>query len=129
MSVDNRITSSPYMELNGYTLYAEDSGCTRGEINMNKKEYDGLGTHGAINLKRINNLIDRLIVYMDEGDSITITGIADEKFNVVMNLNRAKKRKREVVDMETAFVGNESIDVHLQDGRVVSIENTEGLDV
>lgn len=128
MSVDNRIPSSPYMELNGCILYAENSGYTGGEINMNK-EYNGLGTREVIDFKRMNDLIDRLIVYMDEGDSITITGVSDGKFNVVINSNRSKKRKREVVDMETTFIGNESIDVHLQDGRVVSIENTEGLDV
>ena len=61
MSVDNRIPSEPYMELNGVKVYAENdnkpfsgikfhdlpevSGRTIGEKLMDK-EYNGLGTHG-----------------------------------------------------------------------------------
>lgn len=52
MSVDNRIPSEPYMELNGVTVYAENdnkpfSGRTIGEKLMDKK-YNGLGTHGTM---------------------------------------------------------------------------------
>lgn len=62
MSVDNRIPSEPYMELNGVTVYAENdnkpfSGRTIGEKLMDK-EYNGLGTHGTMGVERVNGLID-----------------------------------------------------------------------
>ena len=69
MSVDNRIPSEPYMELNGVTVYAENdnkpfsgikfhdfpevSGRTIGEKLMDK-EYNGLGTHGTMGVERVN---------------------------------------------------------------------------
>lgn len=116
MSVDNRITSEPYMELNGGTVYAENdnkpfgrikshdlpevSGRTIGEKLMDK-EYNGLGTMGV---ERVNELIDELITYMDEGDSITITGVVDREFNV--NIKAA----------------NDTVAVYLGDGRIVNID-------
>lgn len=73
MSVDNRIPSEPYMELNGVKVYAENdnkpfseikfhdlhkvSGRTIGEKLMDK-EYNGLGTHGTMGVERVNELID-----------------------------------------------------------------------
>lgn len=102
MSVDNRIPSEPYIEFDGtgITVYVENdnkpfsgikfhdlpdvSGRTIGEKLMDK-EYNGLGTHDIIGIKRVNELIDELITYMDEGDTITITGSDDREFTVVIN--------------------------------------------
>lgn len=63
MSVDNRIPSEPYMELNGVTIYTEGVYChgkspeiskgTIGEKLMDK-EYNGLGTHGTMGVERVN---------------------------------------------------------------------------
>lgn len=104
MSVDNRIPSEPYMELNGVTVYTEGvyrhgkspeiSKGTIGEKMMNR-EYNGLGTHDIMGIKRVNELIDELIAHMDEGDSVTITGIADREFNVVINSTRIRGKRNE----------------------------------
>lgn len=110
MSVDNRIPSEPYMELNGITVYAENDNkpfgriishdlpeigkCTIGEKMMNR-EYNGLGVLNDESVERFNDLIDRLIYYMDEGDSVTITGVADREFNVVINSTRIRGKRNE----------------------------------
>lgn len=99
MSVDNRIPSEPYIELNGVTVYAEGvrpnlfKG-TIGEKMMNR-EYNGLGVANDESIERFNDLIDRLIYYMDEGDSVTITGIADREFNVVINSTKIRGGRNE----------------------------------
>lgn len=96
MSVDNRIPSQPYIELNGVTVYAEGvrpnlfEGTIGGKII--DREYNGLGVCDAESVGRINDLIDRLITYMDEGDSITITGVKDREFNVVINSTRIQEK-------------------------------------
>ena len=46
-------------------------------------------------IERFNDLIDRLIYYMDEGDSVTITGIADREFNVVINSTKIRGGRNE----------------------------------
>ena len=83
MSVDNRIPSEPYIELNGVTVYTEgvyrhgkSPEITKGTIGekMMNREYNGLGVANDESIERFNDLIDRLIYYMDEGDSVTITG-------------------------------------------------------
>lgn len=104
MSVDNRIPSEPYIKLNGVTVYTEGvyrhgkspeiSKCTIGE-NMINREYNGLGVLNDESVERFNDLIDRLIYYMDEGDSVTITGIADREFNVVINSTRIRGKRNE----------------------------------
>lgn len=135
MSVDNRIPSEPYMELNGVTVYAENDnkpfsgikfhdlpevgGRTIGETMMNK-EYNGLGTHGTIGVERVNELIDELITYMDEGDSITITGTGDRTFDVFINSTRIQKPKTDDVDIIKA--ANDTVDVRLGDGRIVNMD-------
>ena len=135
MSVDNRIQSEPYIELNGITLNAENdnkpfsgikfhdspevSGRTIGEKLMDK-EYNGLGTHGTMGIDRMNELIDELITYMDEGDSITITGTGYREFNVNINSTRIKKPKTDDVDIIKA--ANDTVAVYLGDGRIVNID-------
>ena len=135
MSVDNHIPSEPYMELNGVKLYAENDnkpfsgikfhdlpevgGRTIGEKLMDK-EYNGLGTHGTMGVERVNELIDELITYMDEGDSITITGIADREFNVNINSTRIQKPKTDDVDIIKS--ANNTVAVYLGDGRIVNID-------
>ena len=135
MSVDNRIPSEPYIELNGVTVYAENdnkpfsgikfhdlpevSGRTIGEKLMDK-EYNGLGTHGTMGIDRMNELIDELITYMDEGDSITITGTGYREFNVNINSTRIKKPKTDDVDIIKA--ANDTVAVYLGDGRIVNID-------
>lgn len=103
MSVDNRIPSEPYIELNGVTVYAENDNKPFGGIishdlpkiskgtigeKMMDREYNGLGVCNTESIERVNDLIDRLITYMDEGDVITITGVRDREFNVVLNTTR-----------------------------------------
>ena len=135
MGVDNRIPSEPYMELNGVKVYAENdnkpfseikfhdlpevSGRTIGEKLMDR-EYNGLGTHGTMGVERVNELIDELITYMDEGDSITITGVVDREFNVVINSTRIQKPKVNNVTLVKA--NNETVAVQLPDGRIVNID-------
>lgn len=124
MSVDNRIPSEPYMELNGVKVYAENdnkpfSGRTIGEKLMDK-EYNGLGTHGTMGVERVNELIDELITYMDEGDSITITGTGYRTFNVFINSTRIQKPKTDDVDIIKA--ANNTVAVYLGDGRIVNID-------
>lgn len=108
MSVDNRIPSEPYMELNGVTVYAENdnkpfgriishdlpeiSKGTIGEMMMDK-EYNGLGVASDESIEAFNDLIDRLIYYMDEGDSVTITGVADREFNVTIDSTRIRGKR------------------------------------
>lgn len=73
MSVDNRIPSEPYIELNGVTVYAENDNKPFGAIishdlpkiskgtigeKMINREYNGLGTHDIMGIKRVNELID-----------------------------------------------------------------------
>ena len=135
MGVDNRIPSEPYMELNGVKVYVENdnkpfsgikfhdlpevSGRTIGEKLMDR-EYNGLGTHGTMGVERVNELIDELITYMDEGDSITITGVVDREFNVVINSTRIQKPKVNNVTLVKA--NNETVAVQLPDGRIVNID-------
>lgn len=135
MSVDNHIPSEPYMELNGVKVYAENdnrpfsgikfhdlpevSGCTIGEKLMDK-EYNGLGTHGTIDVERVNELIDELITYMDEGDIITITGVDDREFNININSIRIQKPKNDDVDIIKD--ANDTVAVRLGDGRIVNID-------
>lgn len=105
MRVDNRIPSEPYIELNGVTVYAENDNKPFGRIKshdlpeiskrtigekMMNREYNGLGVANDESIGRVNDLIDRLIYYMDEGDSVTITGIADREFNVVINSTKIR---------------------------------------
>lgn len=134
MSVDNHIPSEPYMELNGVTVYTENdkkpfsgikfhdlpevSGRTIGEKLMDK-EYNGLGTHGTMGIERVNELIDELITYMDEGDTITITGVADREFNVNINSTRIQKPKTD--DFDIIKAANDTVAVYLGDGRIVNI--------
>lgn len=135
MSVDNRIPSEPYMELNGVKVYAENdnkpfsgikfhdlpevSGRTIGEKLMDK-EYNGLGTHGTMGVERVNELIDELITYMDEGDSITITGTGDRAFDVFINSTRIQKPKTDDVDIIKA--ANDTVAVRLGDGCIVNMD-------
>lgn len=67
---------------------------TIGETMMNR-EYNGLGVANDESIERFNDLIDRLIYYMDEGDSVTITGIADREFNVVINSTKIRGGRNE----------------------------------
>ena len=129
MSVDNRIPSEPYMDLNGVTVYTEGmyrhgkspeiGKCTIGEKLMDK-EYNGLGTHGTMGVERVNELIDELITYMDEGDSITITGTGYRTFDVFINSTRIQKPKTDDVDIIKA--ANDTVAVYLTDGRIVNID-------
>lgn len=110
MSVDNRIPSEPYIELNGVTVYAENDNkpfirikfhdlpkISKGNIGekLMDREYNGLGVANDESIERFNDLIDRLIYYMDEGDSVTITGIADREFNVVINSTKIRGVRNE----------------------------------
>nr|DAS71918.1 MAG TPA: hypothetical protein [Caudoviricetes sp.] len=104
MSVDNRIPSEPYIELNGVTVYTEGvyrhgklPEITKGTIGekLMDREYNGLGVANDESIERFNDLIDRLIYYMDEGDSVTITGIADREFNVVINSTKIRGGRNE----------------------------------
>lgn len=134
MSVDNRIPSEPYMELNGVTIYADgmyrhgkspEIGKGIGEKLMDK-EYNGLGTHGTMGVERVNELIDELITYMDEGDSITINGAGYRKFDVFINSTRIQKPKSDDVDIIKS--ANDTVAVSLPDGRITRIDK-EKLDV
>ena len=87
------------MELNGVTVYTEgvyhhgkSPEITKGTIGekLMDREYNGLGVANDESIERFNDLIDRLIYYMDEGDSVTITGIADREFNVVINSTKIR---------------------------------------
>ena len=133
MSVDNRIPSEPYIELNGVTVYAEgvcrhgkSPEITKGTIGekLMDKEYNGLGAHDIMGVKRVNELIDELITHMDEGDSITITSGAYREFNVVINSTRIQKPK---VDSVTTVLkaNNETVAVKLPDGRIVLIDEEQ----
>lgn len=140
MSVDNRIPSEPYIEFDGtgITVYVENdnkpfggikfhdlpevSGRTIGEKLMDK-EYNGLGTHGTMGIERVNELIDELITYMDEGDSITITGVVDREFNVVINSTRIQKPK--VKNTTLIKANDETVAVQLPDGRIVNIDKEQ----
>lgn len=137
MSVDNRIPSEPYIEFDGtgITVYVENdnkpfsgikcndlpdvSGRTIGEKLMDK-EYNGLGTHGTMGVERVNELIDELITYMDEGDNITITGERYREFRVFINSTRIQKPKTDDVDIIKA--ANNTVAVYLGDGRIVNID-------
>lgn len=135
MSVDNHISSEPYMESNGVKVCAENDnipfsgikfhdlpkvgGRTIGE-KLTDKEYNGLGTHGTMGVERVNELIDELIAYMDEGDSITITGTGDRTFDVFINSTRKQKPKTDDVDIIKA--ANDTVAVYLGDGRIVNID-------
>lgn len=138
MSVDNRIPSEPYIELNGVTVYAENDNKPFGRIKSHDlpeiskgtigekliyKEYNGLGTHGTMGVERVNELIDELIMYMDEGDNITITGVRDREFNVVINSTRIQKPKVNNVTLVKA--NNETVAVRLPDGRIVNIDKEQ----
>lgn len=96
---------------------------TIGEKMMNR-EYNGLGTHDIMGIKRVNELIDELITHMDEGDTITITGGIDREFNVVINSTRIQKPK---VDKVTTVIksNNETVAVKLPDGRIVPIDEEQ----
>lgn len=132
MSVDNRIPSEPYIELNGVTVYTEGvyhhgkspeiGKCTIGEKMMNR-EYNGLGTHDIVGIKRVNELIDELITYMDEGDIITITGGDDREFTVVIDSTRIQKPKVDNVTIVRS--NNETVVVQLSDGRIVNIDKEQ----
>lgn len=104
MSVDNRIPSEPYIKLNGVTVYTEgvyrhgkSPEIIKGTIGekLMDREYNGLGVANDESIERFNDLIDRLIYYMDEGDSVTITGIADCEFNVVINSTKIRGVRNE----------------------------------
>lgn len=134
MSVDNRIPSEPYMELNGVTVYTEgvyrhgkSPEITKGTIGekLMDREYNGLGTHDIMGIKRVNELIDELITYMDEGDHITITGGHDREFTVVIDSTRIQKPKVDNVTLIKA--NNETVQQQLPDGRIVNI-NKEQID-
>lgn len=141
MSVDNRIPSEPYMELNGITVYAENDNKPFGRIKshdlpeiskgtigekMMNREYNGLGTLDGLRIGRINDLIDEIITYMDEGDTITITGVADREFDVVINSTRIQKPKVKVDDIDVIKSGDGNIvAVELPDGRIVSVVDTD----
>lgn len=84
------------------------------------KEYNGLGTHGTMGLGRVNELIDELITYMDECDSITITGTGDRTFDVFINSTRIQKPKTDDVDIIKS--ANNTVAVYLGDGRIVNID-------
>lgn len=112
MSVDNQ----PFSGIKFHDL-PEVSGRTIGEKLMDK-EYNGLGTHGTMGVERVNELIDELITYMDEGDSITITGVDDREFNV--NSTRIQKPKTDDVNIIKA--ANNTVAVYLGDGRIVTID-------
>lgn len=51
---------------------------------MMTKEYNGLTTRGTDNIERVRDLIDELTTFMDEGDNITITGLGNREFDVVI---------------------------------------------
>lgn len=140
MSVDNRIPSEPYMELNGITVYTENDNKPFGRIKshdlqeiskgtigekMMNREYNGLGTLDGLHIGRINDLIDEIITYMDESDTITITGVADREFDVVINSTRIQKPK--VKNTTLIKANNETVAVQLPDGRIVDI-NKEQID-
>lgn len=72
----------------------EVSGCTIGGKMMDR-EYNGLGVASDESIERFNDLIDRLIYYMDEGDTVTITGVADREFNVVIESTRIRGKRNE----------------------------------
>ena len=129
MSVDNRIPSEPYMELNGVTVYTEGvyhhgklPEITKGTIGekLMDKEYNGLGTHGTMGVERVNELIDELITYMDEGDSITIKGTGYRTFDVFINSTRIQKPKTDDVDIIKS--ANDTVAVYLADGRIVNVD-------
>ena len=138
MSVDNRIPSEPYIELNGVAVYAENDNIpfdrvvrhalskiskgTIGEKTMNR-EYNGLGTHDIMGIKRVNELIDELITYMDESDAITITGGHDREFTVVINSTRIQKPK--VNNVTIVKSNDETVAVQLPDGRIVHIDKEQ----
>ena len=91
---------------------------------MMSREYNGLGTHDIMGIKRVNELIDELITHMDEGDSITITSGLYREFNVVINSTRIQKHK---VDNVTTVIksNNETVAVKLPDGRIVHIDEEQ----
>lgn len=100
----------------------EVTGRTIGEKMMNR-EYNGLGTHDIVGIKRVNELIDELITYMDEGDTITITGGDDREFTVVIDSTRIQKPKVDNVTIVRA--NNETVAVQLPDGRIVNIDKEQ----
>ena len=128
MSVDNRIPSEPYMELNETTAYAENDNKSFGRIKSHdlpeiskgtigekimNREYNGLGTHDIMGIKRVN----------DEGDTITITGGHDREFTVVIDSTRIQKPKVNNVTLVKA--NNETVAVQLPDGRIVNIDKEQ----
>lgn len=84
------------------------------------KEYNGLGTLGTMGVERVNELIDELITYMDEGDSITINDAGYRKFYVFINSTRIQKPKTDDVDIIKS--ANNTVAVYLGDGRIVNID-------
>ena len=112
--MSNRITTHFMQEISKGTI---------GEKMMNR-EYNGLGTHDIMGIKRVNELIDELITYMDEGDTITITGGCDREFNVVINSTRIQKPKVDKVTT-TIKANNETVAVKLPDGRIVHIDEEQ----
>lgn len=97
---------------------------TIGEKMMNR-EYNGLGTHDIMGIKRVNELIDELITYMDEGDTITITitGGHDREFTVVIDSTRIQKPKVDNVTLVKA--NDETVAVQLPDGRIIHIDKEQ----
>lgn len=91
---------------------------------MMNREYNGLGTHDIMGVKRVNELINELITYMDEGDSITISSGPDREFNVVINSTRIQKPKVDKVTT-TIKANNETVAVKLPDGRIVQIDEEQ----
>lgn len=96
---------------------------TIGEKMINR-EYNGLGTHDIMGIKRVNEIIDELITYMDEGDTIIITGDYDREFNVIIDSTRIQKPKVDKVTT-TIKANNETVAVKLPDGRIVHIDEEQ----
>lgn len=102
--------------------FPEISKETIGEMMM-AREYNGLGTHDILGIKRVNELIDELITYMDEGDTITITGAKDREFTVVIDSTRIQKTK--VNNATLVKANDEIVAVQLSDGRIVHIDKEQ----
>lgn len=111
--MSNRITTHFMQEISKGTI---------GEKMVNR-EYNGLGTRDIVGIKRVNELIDELITYMDEGDTINITGGHDREFTVVINSTRIQKPKVNNVTLVKA--NDETVAVQLPDGRIVHIDKEQ----
>ena len=90
---------------------------------MMNREYNGLGTHDIMSIKRVNDLIDEFITYMDEADTITITGGHDREFTVVIDSTRIQKPKVDNVTLVKA--NDETVAVQLPDGRIIHIDKEQ----